>query len=450
MRIDRRNRVKMLKDGFSTPGVPMRIVGALSRLSGLSGDRRGVTAIMFALMLPVVVGFIGMGVEVGYWYTSKRNLQGAADAGAVAGVYENLNGSSAAVAQAQALAEAGRNDYDNTTGAFAYNDPPASGAYTGDANAVQVVLSEPRDLLFSSMYHDGAVTINGSATATLGEGSEACLLALSSTAAKAINASGSTTIDMNGCKVASNSSASNAINMSGGGDLNADCLYTVGGVTGESSSDCTKEGAPATTDPYSDLTVSDADIGTCDFSGPGNSTYSPGSDSPPNMQPGTYCRGLSIGAGLTVVMDPGTYYIDGGGFSVAGGASVSGTGVTIILTNKNGGSYGAVDIAGGAVIDLAAPTSGTYSGILFFQHPDAPYSASSTFNFNGGSTMELTGVLYVPNNAIVFSGGNTTTGNCTKIVGLTVDFSGNAEINNSCAGTGVPSIYLLDKVTLVE
>jgi len=148
MRIDRRNRVKMLKDGFSTPGVPMRIVGALSRLSGLSGDRRGVTAIMFALMLPVVVGFIGMGVEVGYWYTSKRNLQGAADAGAVAGVYENLNGSSAAVAQAQALAEAGRNDYDNTTGAFAYNDPPASGAYTGDANAVQVVLSEPRDLLF--------------------------------------------------------------------------------------------------------------------------------------------------------------------------------------------------------------------------------------------------------------------------------------------------------------
>jgi hypothetical protein len=64
--------------------------------------------------------------------------------------------------------------------------------------------------------------------------------------------------------------------------------------------------------------------------------------------------------------------------------------------------------------------------------------------------MELTGVLYVPNNAIVFSGGNTTTGNCTKIVGLTVDFSGNAEINNSCAGTGVPSIYLLDKVTLVE
>jgi len=450
MRIKIRNTVKMLAGGSRALRAPRRIVaGAVSRLGGLCRDRRGATAIMFAFMLPVVIGFVGIGVEVGYWYTSKRNLQGAADAGAVAGVYENLNGSLTAVAQAQALAEAERNDYDNTTGSFTYNDPPAAGsAYTGDANAVQVVLSEPRNLFFSSMHHSGAVTLNGTATATLGEGSEACMLALSTTAAKAINASGSTTIDMNGCKVASNSSASNAINMSGSGTLNADCLYAVGGVTGESSSDCTKEGAPATTDPYASLTVSDADIGTCDFSGSGNSAYSPSSDG--NLQPGTYCRGLSIAAGRTMVMNAGTYYIDGGGFSVSGSANVSGTGVTIILTNKNGGSYGAVDIAGGATIDLAAPTSGTYSGILFFQHPSAPYSASNTFNFNGGSTMELTGVIYVPNNAIDFAGGNTTTGNCTKIVGLTVDFSGNAEINNNCAGTGVTSIYLLDKVTLVE
>ena len=50
----------------------------------LAADQRGVIIVMFALMLPIFLGFIGLGVEVGYWFQIKRDLQAAADAPATA------------------------------------------------------------------------------------------------------------------------------------------------------------------------------------------------------------------------------------------------------------------------------------------------------------------------------------------------------------------------------
>ena len=49
------------------------------------GDRRAMTAITFALSMPVLVGAGGLGVEVGYWYFAERRLQTAADLAANAG-----------------------------------------------------------------------------------------------------------------------------------------------------------------------------------------------------------------------------------------------------------------------------------------------------------------------------------------------------------------------------
>ena len=48
-------------------------------------DRRGTIAIMMGIILPVFIGFLGLGVDVTNWYLSKRKLQTAVDAGAYAG-----------------------------------------------------------------------------------------------------------------------------------------------------------------------------------------------------------------------------------------------------------------------------------------------------------------------------------------------------------------------------
>ena len=46
-------------------------------------DERGVVAIAVAILLPVLIGFAGLGVEVGMWFAVQRQNQSAADAAAI-------------------------------------------------------------------------------------------------------------------------------------------------------------------------------------------------------------------------------------------------------------------------------------------------------------------------------------------------------------------------------
>src|SRR3954453_15688304 len=55
-------------------------------------DRRGAVGILFALAMPVLIGFTALGTEVGLWYLERRNLQTAADVSAIAAAFEVLNG----------------------------------------------------------------------------------------------------------------------------------------------------------------------------------------------------------------------------------------------------------------------------------------------------------------------------------------------------------------------
>ncbi len=42
-------------------------------------DKRGASAVIFGITLPILVGFMGLGTEVGYWYLENRQLQSASD-----------------------------------------------------------------------------------------------------------------------------------------------------------------------------------------------------------------------------------------------------------------------------------------------------------------------------------------------------------------------------------
>ena len=54
----------------------------------------GNVAIVFALLLPVLIGATGLGVETSYWYYRSLQLQSAADSAAYAAELENLSGAS--------------------------------------------------------------------------------------------------------------------------------------------------------------------------------------------------------------------------------------------------------------------------------------------------------------------------------------------------------------------
>ena len=47
-------------------------------------DDRGVVAVFTVLMLPILIGALALAVDIGFWYVTKRNVQNAADAAAIA------------------------------------------------------------------------------------------------------------------------------------------------------------------------------------------------------------------------------------------------------------------------------------------------------------------------------------------------------------------------------
>jgi len=47
------------------------------KIARLKTDKRANVAMMFALMAPVLVGGLGMGMESAYWYVDQRQMQNA-------------------------------------------------------------------------------------------------------------------------------------------------------------------------------------------------------------------------------------------------------------------------------------------------------------------------------------------------------------------------------------
>jgi uncharacterized membrane protein len=62
-------------------------------------DRRGAIAAMTAVLATTLVGFGGLAAETAFWYAQKRALQTQADAAALSGAYELLQGNAANAAR---------------------------------------------------------------------------------------------------------------------------------------------------------------------------------------------------------------------------------------------------------------------------------------------------------------------------------------------------------------
>ena len=141
----------------------------------LARDTRGIVLVLVALLLPVMVGLTGLGVETGLWYAIKRQNQAAADEAALSGAME------IAAAKpdftAQALCTARRNGFDssvalpppcpNALAGATVNNPPASGTYSGNNSYVEVILSQQQSALFANFnpINLGSVTIRTRAVA---------------------------------------------------------------------------------------------------------------------------------------------------------------------------------------------------------------------------------------------------------------------------------------------
>ncbi|MER8461070.1 pilus assembly protein TadG-related protein [Mesorhizobium sp. M1300] len=402
--------------------------------SGSSLRRRlgnnGNVAVVFALSLPVIVGGAGFGVETSYWYYSSLKLQAVADAAAYAGALEKVSGSDkSAIVSAVALSAAS-NGFAASAGTIEVFTPPSSGPNVAQ-KAVEVIVHQTLDRFFTSIFTQNAVGAQARAVALITDASKACALSLNPSAPKAALFSGSSIIEMTGCSVMSNSIAADAIKLQGSANLQADCLISAGGVslnnpvTTVCASPIT-QALPAG-DPFADLPTPPATI-PCQ-----NSRLS-------TLSPGTYCSGLSLSG--NVALSPGVYVIQGGDFKANSNANISGDGVIIYLAGSSG-----VSMNGNATIKLSAPTSGTYSGVLFYGNKG---NLTGSNTFNGTADSLLTGALYFPTQDVNYLGNFSGKGGCTQVVASTLQWSGNTSISQDCTSLGMRDIPATQSVRLVE
>jgi hypothetical protein len=205
-----------------------------------------------------------------------------------------------------------------------------------------------------------------------------------------------------------------------------------------------KTGAPATADPYASLAV--PSYSTCNQT---NYTLSGGSAT---ISPGVYCGGITVSGGAQLTMNSGVYILNGDpthpghspdSFTVSGGSTVTGSGVSIVLTNNTGNSndWGAVTISGGTTVTLTPPTSGTMQGVAIYMDRNAPLlNNHDTANFSGGSSMSITGSLYFPTELVNYCGGSSTASACLQLIARTVNYSGGSSFGHACGSLTVPGL----------
>ena len=430
--------------------------GRLRKAPAFVRDTCGAVAIIAAIVFPIVLGGIGLGVETSYWYMTQRRLQHVADVAAhaaaarlrAADTYDRILTAATHIATSSGF-QAGQ-------GTLTLNIPPTSGPSAGAANTVEVVLTENWSRWFSAIFDPDPVTLSARTVTALETGATGCVLALSPTANGAITIAGSTSVALHNCDVASNSVSASSFLMSGTGSaITTGCIYTVGQAVSNSGLTLTRcpqinMNAPRVRDPYANV-AEPAILGPCENDKIGQpnkvTRVTPTYNHPSGMKSMRFCGGLDLKG--AVQFDPGLYLIENGPVRINGGdttigdaAGISGTGVTFFLAPT-----AALDLRGNVTLGFRPPTSGPFSGIVFFGARNAT-AAQHLINGTAGSTLQ--GAIYFPASQITFKGNSETVDGCTQVIGRTVTLSGNSTLRSSCATSGTRPLTANENVAFLE
>jgi Flp pilus assembly protein TadG len=417
----------------------------MKKLRWASCGESGQILVMATLMLPVLLGFLALAVDIGYAYDYRRQLQTAADAAARAGgiaVYANSAISQTAL-ESVVRNDAGQNGFLHGTNNITVSvcrpgvDLGCTATYTYSASdaAVKVTISKPNPTFFAQVLGGmTSLTLGVQAVASKGPGGTTSMILLGSTSGACTNStllsqSGGSQLNLVDDVIVDSCSGTTFANLSGGSTLTS----TSGSIEVSSSGTPTCSGcSPAPTqtsyqsDPFASLAVPPIDT-TC--TGGAHSSLL-NITSTVTLSEGTYCGGIMIQSGGNVTMNPGTYIMYGGGFQVKGGATAHGDGVMIYNacngvcspTNDQIHIQNATTLNGGVTLQITAPTTGTYTGIGLFQQRDNP----APIKLDGSAVIDISGVIYGQSAAFNFTGGSTSGALAlyTIIVTASASFSG--------------------------
>jgi Putative Flp pilus-assembly TadE/G-like len=387
---------------------PARIcaqIGTRKNWNGESGQVLPLTAVSFGILM----GFLALALDMAQVLYTKRELQTAADATALAGAIElsYCGGTAACSAMQTAVKQSAKENgiaspslvlqcaSSSSTGTTVQlNNGPcvlgASDPNAGNANYVETVISKAQPTFFAGVLGFPTLTVSARAEASLAS-SPYCAYILNPNASNALLLNGNATLTAT-CGIIVDSTASQAAVFNGNVSVTTKALDVAGGVLNNGNNSLNPAPTPNSTpmsDPLSSLQLPSA--GACTYN-----NYVVNGNSDVTLQPGTYCGGLILNGGhYTATFSQGTYIMTGN-LIVNGGASLVGTGVTFYF------SSGSLTMNGNSHVDLVAPTSGTYAGMLYLQSR----TDSSTVILNGDTSSGWQGTFYAPDAQLTLNGGN--------------------------------------------
>ena len=421
-------------------------------------DQHGQAALVVTLGTIFLFSLLGLVVDTGYGYYLKQLAQAAADSATIAGAVmaQNQGGSCSDSVLCQSSSVCAANptnppatDFDSaclyakangfsTTGnqqvvlSGGTDHPPANPGVNA-SYWISATATASTPLTFLQMLGVNVASVSAEATSALVPSAAAggCIWVLDKASNSAFNEGGSGHVQAN-CGIFVNSTGYAALNVQGSATLKISALNVVGGAVLSNNSTVSPTpvtGATPVQDPFA--SVPSPTFSGCDYM----YTQPHGTVT---LSPGVYCGGLKVSAGSTITFNPGTYILNGGGMAVSSSnATLSGSGVTFYNTS-NGYTFGTITITGGATINLTAPSSGTYKGILFFQDRNITSSANNAIG--GGANETFTGSIYMPTGNLTFVGGSTTQALTTALIADSINISGDAYLQRDTTGNliGIP------------
>jgi Flp pilus assembly protein TadG len=425
----------------------------------LRADKRANVAVVMGLLLVPFVGALGIGFEISNWHLTIRGMQNAADASVIAAA---TNGGPNYADEARAVAA----QYGFITGANNISVAVSNTAACpgGGNNCYSVTISGFVPLYLSQVVgFTGDTTINGTKEKQLSSSAVAnhpnapmsfCLLALGP---QGIRSNGAPNANM-ACNTMSNAGST-----CHGGNLGAPI-----GAAHNTNNGCgviSYSNVPAAVDNYAGL-AGNIPANLCGGSYPQEAGKKGPALPASNQLSGLQSWGgnvnlcgdiqltgnVSIDAPAGAVLTIFNGQLDTNGFAIT---TTKGSGVTVVFSGDNSGSYTHAP-TGGGTLDIAAPTSGVWSGVAIYQDPKLTNGVDISAAGNSPA-WDITGLVYLPNSSVTLSGAVNKAGfgkSCFALTVKDITINGTGAIlpNGECvpAGLVMPATTIPGRATLVS
>ena len=383
-----------------------------------ANTERGQALLLIVLGIMGLIGLTGLAVDGSLAYADRRQAQNAADSAALSAALAYIRGEDM---QAAALQAATQNGYPNDTEhTVTVNRPPISGPYSGNGEYIQVTITSRVQARFGTVVGVNQLNNRVEAVARAKPITQDnmvfgnAVVALKTSGRGAMRSHGNNDLRVYGGGLFVNSDDDCAFDQMGNSTIFAPNggMNVVGSACLRGSVDpasVIRTGVDAV--PYPPISLPPTPLCTGDAVWDKDAkTLTPGNvtgDFPPRH-----------GNDSVEFLYPGIYCVDGGSFMMNAHDILVGHEVVIYMMDGN------IHWNGGANIQLSAPTSGPFEGLLIYM----PMTNSDGIILNGHMDSSLVGTILAPASDIQLNGTMTSSMYHTQVIGYTVDLIGDADI----------------------